>query len=127
MNQVILSGHLGKAPELRVTPDGKSVANFSMATENSYNKDGERVEKEPTWHRVTVWGKVADNCGKFLTSGSHVLVVGRIENGEYVDKKTGETKYTHDIVAESVKFLDKKPRDGGGSKSLKEPAEEPSL
>ena len=99
MNKVILCGHVGQAPELRHTQGGKAVANFSMAT-------NEGKDKPPTWHRIVVWDKLADNCAKFLEKGRQVLVEGRIQHSQY--EKDGEKRTSTEIVAHAVQFL------GGG-------------
>lgn len=115
MNKVFLLGRLGKDPELRKTGNGNSVCSFSLATSKKWkDKDGTKQEKTE-WHRVVVWGPSADNCSKYLSKGSQVLVDGEIRYSDY-DDKDGVKKYVTDINANHVQFLDtKKKEEGAGS------------
>lgn len=99
MNKVILHGNLGSDVELRYTQAGKPVANFRMATNERFG-DNERTE----WHRIVVWNKVAENCGKFLEKGREILIEGRIQTRQWEDNE-GNKRYTTEIVAYNVKFL----------------------
>jgi single-strand DNA-binding protein len=104
VNKVILVGRLGQNPEVRSTPNGQTVANFSIATSRMWtDKTGQKQEKT-TWHRIVVWGKTAENCGKYLTKGRPVYIEGEIDNRSYNDKD-GQTKYISEVVANSVQFL----------------------
>lgn len=105
VNKVILIGNLGQDPELNTTSSGIAVSNISLAT-SSYVKDEEKTE----WHRVTVWDKTAENVAKYMKKGSKLYVEGRLQTRQYEDKD-GNTRYTTEVVAEQVKFLDSK---GGG-------------
>lgn len=105
-------GHLGRKPEMRYTPSGQAVTNFSVATTNTYTKDGAKV-KETTWFRVSVWGNMAEACNKYIDKGSLVKVEGRLS----IDKATGGPKIfnksdgtastSFEIIANSVLFLSK--------------------
>lgn len=108
VNKVIIIGHLGRDPEMKYLPSGQAVANFSVATDESYkDKDGQKVEKTE-WHRITVWGKQAEFCGNFLAKGRLVYVEGKLETRKWTDKD-GVEKYTTEIKAERVQGLDRKP------------------
>ena len=108
VNKVILIGNLGQKPELRNTAGGQPVANFSLATNEKWvDKTGEKKEAVE-WHKVVVWGKVAENCAKYLDKGRPVYVEGKITTRQWQDKE-GVTKYTTEIQAQTVQFL------GGGS------------
>lgn len=100
-NLVVLSGNLGKDPEERKTTTGTTVVSLSLAT-----KDGYGDKEKTNWHYVTVFGKVAENCAKYLSKGSKVLVQGRIDYSNY--EKNGATVYKTDIIADKVEFLDNK-------------------
>lgn len=114
INKAILIGHLGKAPELRFTPSGQAVANFSIATSERWKgKDGQPGEKTE-WHRIVVFGKTAENCSQFLTKGSAVFLEGKIQTREW-ENKEGQKQRTTEIVAHSVQFL-------GGGKGKKQEA-----
>ena len=112
INKVILIGNLGRDPELRYTQGNNAVATLNVATTRSYfNKTtNERVE-ETEWHRVTLWGKDAENANKYLTKGRQVYIEGRLQTRKYEDKE-GVTKYSTDIVAETIQYLG--GRGGGG-------------
>lgn len=104
VNKVILIGNLGADPETRETQSGSSVGNLRIATnERRKNRDGEWVD-HTEWHRVTVFGKTADNCDKYLSKGRQVYVEGRIQTRKWQDKE-GNDKYTTEIVADQVRFL----------------------
>lgn len=115
MQKVTIIGNLGRDPEMRFTPNGQAVTNLSVATNRTYEKDGEQV-KETTWFRVSAWGKQAEACNQYLKKGSLVYVEGRLN----VDAATGgprvfESKNSEsgfgasfEVVANTVQFLDKR-------------------
>lgn len=103
LNKVILIGNLGKDPDVRATQNGMSVASLSLATTKKWNdKNGQQQEKTQ-WHNIVVWGKMADNCGKYLKKGSKVYVEGEIDYRSY--EKDGQTRYATDIVCSNIQFL----------------------
>lgn len=105
-NKVTLIGNLGKDPELRYTPSGTAVANFSMATSRSWKgKDGEK-HTETEWHRITVWGGLAEIAGEYLKKGSRVLIEGRIHYDSY--EKDDVKRYTTEIIASDLRMMDRK-------------------
>lgn len=111
VNKVILVGNLGQSPESKATQAGTTVARLSMATSRSFtNKGGERVE-ETEWHRVSVFGKAADACVKYLDKGSKVYVEGRLRTSSY--EQDGVKKWSTEIIANDVQFLDSKGSRGG--------------
>lgn len=101
LNQCSFIGRLGKDVELRVTPAGDSVANFSIACDWK-TKKSEGVE----WVNVSAFGKLAEICGQYLTKGSQVFVQGKMKTEKYEDK-SGVTKYSTKIAADTVQFLGK--------------------
>lgn len=104
VNKVILVGRLGQAPEVRYTPGGAAVANFSIATNESWlDKSGQKQERTE-WHRIVVWGKLAELCGQYLAKGRQVYVEGRMQTRQWQDKD-GQTKYTTEVQAQTVQFL----------------------
>ena len=106
INKVMILGRLGDAPMMRRTRGGRGVANFSLATHEYWrDKSGERQERT-TWHRVVVWGKLAENCTEFLRKGQLAHVEGRIRNRVWTDKE-GRKKYQVEVVGEQVVFLDR--------------------
>ena len=115
VNRITLVGNLGQKPEIRATADGKAVGNFSIATHHSCTKgSGEKVEATE-WHRVVVWGSLAETCGKYLDQGSTVFVEGRMTYREWKDKE-GKDQLSPEIVATDVQFLSKgKAKTGTGA------------
>jgi len=86
VNKAILVGNLGRDPELRQTPSGQSVCNFTLATSETWNdRNGERVERTE-WHRIVAWGKTGELCAQYLSKGRTVYVEGRIQTREWEDK-----------------------------------------
>ena len=112
VNKVILIGHLGADPEMRYTPSGAGVCEFRLATSESWkDKNGQRQERTE-WHRIVVWGKMAEICSKYLAKGRQVFIEGRIQTRSWDDKE-GQKRYMTEIVANEVQFLSS-GRDGGG-------------
>lgn len=104
VNKVILVGRLGADPELKTVAQGQNVARLSVATSESWTgKDGQKQERTE-WHRVTVWGKLAEICGKHLSKGRQVYVEGKLQTRSWEDQQ-GQKKYATDIVASTVQFL----------------------
>lgn len=124
MNRVTLIGRLGKDPEVRYTPNGKAVGNFSIATDEKWkDKDGAKHEKTE-WHRIVVWDKTAELCGEYLTKGRQVAIEGKIQTREWTNKE-GVKQYTTEIVASHVEFLGSK-EDGVKAKPQEKTDEEES-
>src|SRR4051812_34391256 len=116
LNKAMIIGRLGKDPEVRYTQGGQAVASFSVATDHKWtNKSGEKQEKTE-WHRIKAWGKLAELAGEYLSKGRQVYVEGRIETSEYTDKE-GVKKYSTEINAQEIQFLDsgKGGGEGGGA------------
>ena len=104
VNKVILIGNLGNDPEVRYTPDGTAVANFSIATSDEWKDKQTGEKKERTeWHRIVAWRKLGEICGQYLSKGRQVYVEGRIQTKSW--EKDGVTRYTTEIVASDVRFL----------------------
>lgn len=104
VNKVILVGRLGSNPELRYTTNGSPVANFNLATNEVWmDKDGKKQEKTE-WHKVVVFGKLAETCQKYLTKGKQTYIEGKLQTRQWQDKD-GQTKYSTEIQAVSVQFL----------------------
>jgi len=114
VNKAILVGNLGRDPELRTTPNGQSVVNFTLATSETWtDKSGERVERTE-WHRIVVWGRTAEMCNQYLSKGRTVYVEGRIQTREWEDKD-GNKRYTTEINANTVNFIGPRGSSGGDS------------
>jgi len=107
VNKALLIGRLGRDPEVRYTPDGTMVTNFTMATDETYkDKNGERVQKTE-WHRIVAFGKLAEICGNYLVKGKLVFIEGRIQTRAWEDKE-GVKRNTTEIIASNMQMLDSK-------------------
>lgn len=104
VNRVTLVGNLGQDPELRHTQAGQAVCNMSLATSRSWvDGQGQRQERVE-WHRIVVWGKVAESCARYLTKGRQVYIEGELQTRDWEDRD-GNKRYTTEIVAREVQFL----------------------
>jgi single-strand DNA-binding protein len=105
VNKVILVGRLGRDPETRYTSGGQAVANFTLATDESYkSRSGER-QKRTEWHRVVLWGKLAEITQQYLKKGMQVYIEGRIQSRQWEDKRDGQKRTSFEIVASTMKML----------------------
>jgi single-strand DNA-binding protein len=112
VNKVILVGNLGADPEVRFTPSGQAVANFRIATSESWNDKNGQKQERTEWHRIVVWGKLGELCGEYLAKGRQCFVEGRLQTREWTDKEN-KKNYTTEVVANNVVFLG--GRDGAGA------------
>jgi single-strand DNA-binding protein len=115
VNKAILIGNLGRDPELRYTQSGQPVANFTLATTETWNKREGGREERTEWHRIVAWGRTAELCAQYLSKGRTVYIEGRIQTREW-ENKEGQKQRTTEIVAQTVQFLGS-PRGSGGSGS----------
>ena len=119
-NKATVIGHLGQDPELRYTGSGTAVCNVSLATTEKFKRDGELV-KETTWHKIVLWGRLAETCGEYLKKGDAAMFVGPIQNRQYEDRE-GNTKYITEIKALEMVMLGGKGGNGGTSSPAEKPA-----
>ena len=113
VNKVMLLGNLGADPEVRFTPSGQAVANFRIATNESWTDKSGQKQERTEWHRIVVWGKMGELCGEYLKKGRQCFVEGRLQTREWTDKE-GKKNYTTEIVANNVQFLGGRGEGGGG-------------
>lgn len=117
---IIIVGNLGKDPEMKYTPSGQPVTNFSVASNRSYNDVSGQPVKETIWFRVTAWGKLAETCNQHLQSGSKVLVEGRLTpdpdtGGPRVwNRQDGSAGASYEVTAATVRFLSSRGESGSG-------------
>jgi single-strand DNA-binding protein len=103
--QITLIGNLGRDPEMRYTPSGVAVTNFSVATSRSWTgQDGQRQEKT-VWFRVATWRRLAETCNQYLTKGQRVLVIGEMEEPSTWTDQEGNTRASLEVTARNVQFL----------------------
>ena len=107
MNKVILVGRIGNDPEKRATQTGRSISNFSVATNESYkNASGEKVT-DTQWHNVVAWGKTAEIIEKYVTKGKEVAIEGKLTTSSY-ETKEGEKRYVTEVVCNELLMLGNK-------------------
>jgi len=115
LNKVMIIGNLGKDPEVRAVTSGAKVANFSVATTESYtDKTGQKVDKTE-WHNIVMWRGLAEVAEKYLRKGAQVYVEGRLQTRSW-DDQNGQRKYMTEIVADNMVMLGR-PRGEGGHES----------
>ena len=116
INKVILVGNLGQDPEIRYTADGRPIANFSIATSESWKDKNSGEKREKTeWHRVVVFGKLAEICGEYLSKGRQVYIEGKLQTRKW-QGQDGQDRYTTEVVIDgftgTMQMLG--TREGGG-------------
>jgi single-strand DNA-binding protein len=136
-HKVILVGNLGRDPEMRYTPSGQQVTNFSMATSEKWTGQDGQLHDRTIWWRVTVWGKAAENVNQYLKKGSKVLVEGRMNadqngNPRTFQRQDGSVGASFEVTAQTVKFLSSRTETasqpgGGAVESEEPPAEEAEI
>lgn len=106
LNKVMIIGRLGKDPEMRFTPNGNPVTDFTVAAGRQW-KNGEGENQEETeWFSVVVWNKLAEICNQYLTKGSRVYIEGRLQTRSWDDQTTGEKRYKTEVIANDMIILD---------------------
>ncbi len=116
INKVILVGNLGQDPEIRYTADGRPIANFSIATSESWKDKNSGEKREKTeWHRVVVFGKLAEICGEYLSKGKQVYIEGKLRTRKW-QGQDGQDKYTTEVVIDGFNGVMQMlgTREGGG-------------
>lgn len=126
VNKVILVGRLGRDPEVKYTPSGVAVANFSMATSEEWKDKDTGEKKERTeWHRIVAWRRLGEICGEYLRKGSQIYIEGKLQTRDWEDRD-GNKRYTTEIVAQNMQMLDSPAREGRAqSEEEQYPVEEP--
>jgi single-strand DNA-binding protein len=114
VNKVILIGRLGKDPELKYTQGGTPVANFSIATDETWKDQSGEKQQRTEWHNIVAWKKLAEICGQYLTKGQQIFIEGKLQTRKW--EADGRTNYKTEIVATNMTMLGKKDDNGGGSK-----------
>lgn len=117
INKVIILGRLGKDPEMRATPNGTSIAKFTVATDEKYTDRSGQKQERTEWHDVEAWDRLGEICGQYLRKGSLVYIEGSIRTDSWDDKETGQKRSRKKIVAREMKMLDRRNSDEGGGSS----------
>lgn len=120
LNKVMIIGRLGRDVELKYTQSGNAVANMTVATDESYtDRDGNAAQKTE-WHKIVVFGKQAENCGRYLAKGSLVFIEGKLQTRKWQDGQ-GQDRYVTEVIASRLQFLDRKEHDGNDSGNKEKP------
>lgn len=106
LNKVMIIGNLGQDPEMRYTANGTPVSNFNVAVNRTYTTQDNERREETEWIRVVTWGKLAELVSQYLTKGRSVYVEGRLQTRQWDDQQ-GQRRYTTEVVAQTVLFLDR--------------------
>jgi single-strand DNA-binding protein len=112
LNKVMLIGHLGADPETKVLPSGQTVANFSIATSESYKDQSGNLVEKTEWHKIVVYGKLAEICKQYLKKGKQVYLEGKIQTRSWDDKTTNKKAYMTEIICNEMQMIG--AREGGG-------------
>lgn len=116
INKVMIIGRVGKDPEIRYATSGDAICNLTVATSESWKEKATGEKKEQTeWHRISMFGKLAEIAGQYLKKGSQVYIEGSLRTRKWTDKD-GIERYTTEIRADTMKMLGSKP-DGGSSRN----------
>ncbi len=107
LNKVMLIGNLCGDPEIRFTQGGDAVANFSLATNEKWKDKSGTTQETVEFHRIVIWGRLAEVCGEYLTKGSKIYIEGKIQTKQWEDKD-GNKRYTTEIIAREMKMLSPK-------------------
>ena len=127
VNKVILVGNLGKDPEVRFLPGGSAVCNFSIATSESWKDKQGQVQEKTEWHRISIFGKLAEIAGEYLKKGSQVYVEGKLQTRKWTNKE-GQDQYTTEVHLDpfnGVMQMLGGRSDGGGQAQQRPPASAP--
>jgi single-strand DNA-binding protein len=113
LNKCMIIGNLGRDPEMRYTPSGQAVTQFTVAVNRNYkNQQGERQE-ETEWFRVVAWGQQAEFAAEYLRKGAKVYIEGRLQTRQW-EGQDGQKRYTTELVANTIQNLERRPRDDAG-------------
>ena len=112
LNKMLVIGNVGRDPEMRYTPSGSAVTSFTIAVNRYYTPPNGERQEETEWFRVVAWNRLAETCNNYVTRGMKVYVEGRLRSDSWVGQD-GQTRFTNEIVANTVQFLNR-PQGGGG-------------
>ncbi|MEY0600137.1 single-stranded DNA-binding protein [Providencia alcalifaciens] len=125
VNKVILIGHLGQDPEIRYMPAGGAVANLTLATSESWrDKQSGEMREKTEWHRVVIFGKLAEVAGEYLKKGSQVYIEGSLQTRKWQDQ-SGQDRYTTEVVVNIGGSMQMLGGNGGNQAGSRKPARQP--
>ena len=114
INKVMVSGRLGRDVELRITPNGSSVATFSVASSRSAKQPDGQLKEQTEWFRIVAWEKLAETCSTYLKKGSSVFIEGRLQTREWSDPQ-GQKHQTTEVIASEMVMLGGRQNEGEGA------------
>lgn len=112
VNKVILVGNLGKDPEVRYMPNGNAVANFTVATSESWKDQQGQMQERTEWHNIVMYRRLAEVAGEYLKKGSKVYLEGKLQTSKWQDQQTGQDRYKTEINASEMQMLDSRGQGG---------------
>jgi single-strand DNA-binding protein len=115
----LIVGRVGRDPELRMTPHGLPVTNFSVAVNHRYTDPQGQLQERVKWYRITAWRKLAETCAQYVRKGQRILVEGEVEAAAWVDSKDGSARAALELTATTVRFLSEREEasDGGAQQT----------
>jgi single-strand DNA-binding protein len=126
LNKVLLIGHLGADPESRFTTSGSAVTNFNLATNETWKSTEGDTKEKTEWHRVVLFGKMAETAAEYMKKGQLVFIEGRLQTRSWEDKDKVK-RYTTEILCDNFTMLGRKSDDGGTGSSQKDADQEDDL
>ena len=120
LNKCMIIGNLGRDPEMRYTPSGQAVTQFSVATNRNFRDPQGEWQSETEWFRVVVWGDQGERVAEYLRKGHKVYVEGRIQTRQWEDQ-SGNKRYTTELIANRVQSLERRDREGREKRRHREP------
>lgn len=123
VNKVILVGNLGKDPEVRYMPNGNAVANFTVATSESWKDQQGQQQERTEWHNIVMYRRLAEIAGEYLKKGSKVYIEGKLQTSKWQDQQTGQDRYKTEINANEMQMLDSRGQGGQGGQGGYAPAQ----
>ncbi len=111
LNKIMVIGNVGRDPDMRYTPSGNAVTTFTLATSRRYTTAAGEQREETEWFRVTAWNRLAEQCNQYVTKGRKVYAEGRLKSDSWTGND-GQTRFTNEITANQVVFLDGRPQEG---------------
>ncbi len=112
VNKVILVGNLGKDPEVRYMPNGNAVANFTVATSESWKDQQGQMQERTEWHNIVMYRRLAEIAGEYLKKGSKVYLEGKLQTSKWQDQQTGQDRYKTEINVNEMQMLDSRGQGG---------------
>lgn len=108
----LIVGRVGRDPELRMTPHGLPVTNFSVAVNHRYTDPQGQIQERVKWYRITAWRKLAETCAQYVRKGQRILVEGEVDAAAWVDSKDGSARAALELTATTVRFLSEREEQG---------------